>query len=78
MVEIRIIVDKNPISCYFLFLSFLLINVSLCQSSFSLIIAKNPFGTGEAKIESINRITNDGRLIVNLEYSPRIGELTFF
>lgn len=62
-------------------MSSLLINASLCQSGFSLIIAKNPFGTGDAKIESINRITNDGRLIVDLEYSPnkfKNGELTFF
>lgn len=65
----------------FLILSFLLINISLCQIGFSLIIAKNPFGTGNAKIERINRITNDGRLVVNLEYSPSKftnGELTFF
>ena len=72
---------KTRYRVIFLILSSLLINIGLCQSGFSLIIAKNPFGTGDAKIESINRITNDGRLIVNLEYSPskfKNGELTFF
>jgi hypothetical protein len=53
----------------------------MCQKSFSLIVAKNPFGTGDAKIETVNRTTSDRGLLVNLEYSPsqfKKGELTFF
>ncbi len=36
----------------FLVLCSLIIIASICQRSFSLIVAKNPFGTGDAKIET--------------------------
>jgi hypothetical protein len=65
----------------FIVLCSLIIIANMCQRCFSLIVAKNPFGTGDAKIETVNRTTSDGRLLVNLEYSPsqfKKGELTFF
>jgi hypothetical protein len=64
---------------FFLFSS-LMIQI-IFQDGFSLIVANNPFGITGQKIENINRTSIDGRLIVNLEYSPsqfKKGELTFF
>ncbi len=61
--------------------SSLLVISAISQSSFSLMIANNPFGRSDVKIDSINRTTSDGRLVVDLEYSPELvkkGELTFF
>jgi hypothetical protein len=63
-----------------IFFSLLVISAT-CQSSFSLMIANNPFGRSDAKIDSIKRTTSDGRLLVDLEYGPDVatrGELTFF
>jgi hypothetical protein len=64
-----------------IFISNLIIISETYQNSFSLIFAKNPFGTGDAKIENVKQTASDGRLIINLEYSPsqfKKGELTFF
>lgn len=69
--------------CMFILLIFssLLVISATCQSSFSLMIANNPFGKSDAKKDSVKRITSDGRLLVDLEYGPELvrkGELTFF
>ncbi len=57
----------------------LLVISAICQSSFSLMVANNPFGRSDTKIDSVKRITSDGRLLVDLQYSPELarkGELT--
>lgn len=52
------------------------------QYSYSLVIANNPFySMSNAKIQGVKGLTSDGKLLVELEYSPEVvkkDELTFF
>jgi hypothetical protein len=59
----------------------LLVISAILQRGFSLVIANNPFARSDSEIKSVKRTTSDGRLLVDLEYSPEVarkGELTFF
>jgi hypothetical protein len=65
-----------------LIFSIILISPLLYQESYSVVVANNPFySMSDAGIHSIKGKTSDGKLLIDLDYSPDLvkkGELTFF
>jgi hypothetical protein len=64
-------------------ISILLIIVpTISKNSYSLVVANNPFySMSDSKIHNIKSHTPDGKMLVNLEYSPdemKSGAITFF
>jgi hypothetical protein len=60
----------------------MLILPAFYQYSYSLVVANNPFySMSNAKIQGVKGLTSDGKLLVELEYSPEVvkkDEFTFF
>ena len=73
---------RRVISFTSILLTGMLILPTFYQYSYSLVIAKNPFySMSNAKIQVVKGHTSDGKLLVELEYSPEVvkkDEVTFF
>jgi hypothetical protein len=78
---LKLIKDMKILGYYVIVILFeLLLTLVHSQSVFSLIIANNPFSMSNARIDSVNDTTSDGKFLVDLEYTPELarkGQLTF-